>query len=155
MFRSIAYGFFNILTTEMVNDFNDTLNRKPKNTLLKSKSLVNFSDTSTKLINHSTGITSPPPLFTKHPNKLQVSKIKLFPEDTTFLTRKLLFKHLHFLFSSEQHPSLPNSSNKSSHPYDNLATPHGTLTNHPVTSNTGTPIKIFSRVNYPFPPPSS
>ena len=34
LFSSIAHGFFNILAAEMVNDFNDTQNRKPKNTLL-------------------------------------------------------------------------------------------------------------------------
>ena len=33
LFSSIAHGFFNILTAEMVKDFNDTQNRKPKNTL--------------------------------------------------------------------------------------------------------------------------
>ena len=54
-----------------------------------------------------------------------------------------------------QHPSLPIYSNKNSHPNDNLATPHDTLTNAPVTSNTDTPIKLYSRLNYPFPPPSS
>ena len=47
LFSFIAHGFFNILTAEMVSDLNDTQNRKPKNTLSKSKSLVNFSDTST------------------------------------------------------------------------------------------------------------
>ena len=90
-------GFFNILTAEMVNDLNETQNRKPKNTLLKSKSLDNFSDTSTNLINHCTGITSPPPFNTKRPNKLQMPKLNYFQKDTTFLTPKLLFRHLHFL----------------------------------------------------------
>ena len=64
----------------MVNDLNDMQNRKPKITFLKSKSLDNFSDTSTNLINHSTGITSPPPFYTKRPNKLQMPKFKLFPK---------------------------------------------------------------------------
>ena len=35
-FSSIALGFFNILIAQMVNDLNDTRNKKPKNTLLKS-----------------------------------------------------------------------------------------------------------------------
>ena len=43
LFSSIAHGFFNILTAEMLNDFNDTQTRKPKNTLSKYKSLDNFS----------------------------------------------------------------------------------------------------------------
>ena len=42
LFNSIAHGFFNILTAQMVNDLYDTRNKKPKNTLLKSKSLDHF-----------------------------------------------------------------------------------------------------------------
>ena len=57
LFSSIAHGFFNVLTAQMVNDLNDTQNKKPKSTLFKCKSLDNFADTSTHLINHSTGIT--------------------------------------------------------------------------------------------------
>ena len=57
-FSSKAHGFFNVLTSQMVNDFNDTQNKKKtKNPLFKSKSLDHFSDTSTTLINYSTGIT--------------------------------------------------------------------------------------------------
>ena len=41
------------------------------------------------------------------------------------------------------------------HPNDNLTTQHDTLINNPVTSTTDTPINIYSRINYPFPPPSS
>ena len=67
-FSSIAHGFFNVLTARMVNDLNETQNKKPKSTLLKSKSLDNFIDTSTHLINHSTDVTSPPPFQTKRPN---------------------------------------------------------------------------------------
>ena len=80
LFSSIADGFFNIFTAETVNDLNDTQNRKLKNTLLKSKSLDNFSDTSTNLINQSTDITSPPPFYFKSLNKLQMPKFKLFPK---------------------------------------------------------------------------
>ena len=39
LFSSIAHGFFNILTAQMVNDIQDTQNKKPKNPFLKSKSL--------------------------------------------------------------------------------------------------------------------
>ena len=59
-FSSIAHGFLNILTARIVNDLNETQNKKPKSTLLKSKSLDNFFDTSTKLNIHSTDVTSPP-----------------------------------------------------------------------------------------------
>ena len=54
--------------------------KKPKSTLLKSKSLDNFIDTSPKLINQSTDVTSPPPFQTKRPNKSQFPKFNLFPK---------------------------------------------------------------------------
>ena len=82
-------------------------------------------------------------------------KFKLFPKRHHFPHPKTTLHTSTLPFSSEQHPSLPNYSNENSHPNDTLITPHDTLTNAPVTSNTDTPIKIYSRVNYPFPPPSS
>ena len=42
IFSSIAHGFFIVLTARMVNDLDETQNKKPKSTLLKSKSLDNF-----------------------------------------------------------------------------------------------------------------
>ena len=84
LFTSIAHGIFNILTGQMINDLYTTENKRPKNPLLKSKSLDRFSDTSTTLINHPTGITSPPPFYTKRPNKLQIPKFKLFPKRHPF-----------------------------------------------------------------------
>ena len=150
---SIAHGFFNNLTAQMVNDLHDTQNKKPKNHFFKSKSLDHLSDTSTNLINHSTGITSPLPFYTKRPNKLQIPKLKLFPKRQHFSHPKSTFQPS-TLPSSEQHPSLSNYSTTNSHPNDNLASQHDTLINTSVLSNTDTPIKIYSRVNYPFPPPS-
>ena len=154
LFSSIAHGFFNTLTAQMVNDLNDNQNKKPKTSFLKSKPVDHYSDTSTNLINHSTGITSPPPFFTKRHNKLQLPKFKLFPKRQLFSHPKLTLQPAK-LPSSEQHPTLPNYSTTNSHPNNNLATQHDTLINNSVTSNTDTPIKVFSRVNYPFPPPSS
>ena len=128
--------------------------KKPKNKLLKSKSLDHFSDTSTSLIILSTGLTSPPPFYTKRSNKLQMPKFKLFPKRPHFSNSKIPLQ-LSTFPSSEQHPSLPNYSSTNSHPNDNLTTQHDTLLSTSVTSNTDTPIKNYSRVNYPFPPPSS
>ena len=45
LFSSIAHGFFTVLTAQMVNDLNDTQNKKPKSTFFKSKSVDNFADT--------------------------------------------------------------------------------------------------------------
>ena len=109
---------------------------RTENTLLKSNSLDNFSDTSTNLINHSTGITSPPPFYTKCPNKHQMPKFNSFPKRHHLSHPKTTLQTSTLPFSSEQNPSLPNYSNKNSHPNDNLATPHDILTNAPVTSNT-------------------
>ena len=81
-------------------------------------------------------------------------EIKLFPKRPHFSHPKIIF-HPSSLPSSEQHSTLPNYSTTNSLPNDNLATQHDTLINTSVTSNTDTPIKIYSRVNYPFPPPSS
>ena len=146
--------FFNILTAQMVNELHDTQNKKLKNPFLKSKSLDHLSDTSTNLINYSTGITSPPPFYTKRPNKLHIPNFKLFTKRHR-LSQPIITFQPSTLPSSEQHPSLPIYSTTNSHPNDNLATQHDTLINTSVTSNTDTPIKIYSRVNYPFPPPSS
>ena len=154
LLSSIAHGFFNIPTAQMVNGLHDTQDKKPKNPILKSKSLDHLSDTSTNLINLSTGITSPPPFYTKRPKKLQIPKFKLFPKKHHFSHPKVTFQPS-TLPSSDQHPSLPNYSTTNSHPNDNLATLHDTLILTSVTSNTDTPIKIYSRVNYPFPPPAS
>ena len=138
----------------MVNDLNDTQNRKPKKILLKSKPLDHIFDTSTNLINNSTGITSPPPFYTKRPNKLQISKFILFPKKHPFSHHKNTLQ-ASTLPSSDQLPSLPNYANTNPHPNDNLTTQHDTLVKYQVNSNTDTPIKIYSRVDYPLPPPSS
>ena len=103
LFSSIAHGFFNILTAQKVNDLHDTQNKKSKNPFFKSKSLDHLSDTSTKLSNHSTGITSPPPFYTKRPNKLQIPKFELFPKRHHFSQPKITFQPS-TLPSSEQHP---------------------------------------------------
>ena len=103
VFSSIAHGFFNVLTARMVNDLNETQNKKPKSTLLKSKSLDNFIDTSTKLIIHSADVTSPPPFYTKRPSKIQFPKFTFIPKRHHNSHQKLLhflsllFNILHFL----------------------------------------------------------
>ena len=151
LFSSIAHGFFNVLTARMVNDLNETQNKKPKSTLLKSKSLDNFIDTSTNLIIHPPDVTSPEPFYTKRPNKLQFPKFNLFPKRHLNSNQKTTT----LPFSPVQHPPLPNFSHKNLQSNDTSTTQHDTLINNSVTSTTDTPIKTCSRVNYSFPPPSS
>ena len=81
-------------------------------------------------------------------------KSKLFPKRHHFSHPKIT-RQPSTLPSSEQHPPLPNYSHKNLHSNDTSATQHDTLINNSVTSTTDTPIKYYSRVNYPFPPPSS
>ena len=135
----------------MVSDLHETQNKKTKSTLLKSKSLDNFIDTSPNLIIHFTDVTSTPPFYTKRPNKIQFPKFNLFPKRHHNSHHKTAL----LPFSPVQHPPLPNYTHKNLHPNDNLTTQHDTLINNPVTSTTDTPIKIYSRINYPFPPPFS
>ena len=81
--------FFNILTAQMVNDLIDTHHHTPTLALQTSKSLDNFSDNPTNSIINHTGITSPPPFYTKRPNKLHMTRLKLFPERRYFLQAKI------------------------------------------------------------------
>ena len=82
-FSSIAHGIFNNLTAPMVNDLNDTHHHKPTLALQYSKSLDNFSDNPTNSINNHTGLTSPPPFYTKRPNKLHMTRYKVTSEKTS------------------------------------------------------------------------
>ena len=88
IFSSIPHDFFNIFTAEMVNDLSDTHHQKPKLALQTSKSLTHltdnpledFSDNPINSINNPTGITSPPPFHTKHPNKLHMTRFEIISE---------------------------------------------------------------------------
>ena len=92
LFISIAHGFLNILAAQMINDLHDTQVKKPKKPFFKSKSLDHLSDTPTNSITNSTGITSPPPFYTKRPNKLHIPKLPF-----NHLLFLLLNNILHFL----------------------------------------------------------
>ena len=83
--------------------------------------------------------------------KFNFLNLTCFRNDTIILTKKTA----PLPFPPVQNPPLPIYTHKNLHPNDNLSTPHDTLSNNHVTSTTDTPIKIYSRINYPFPPPSS
>ena len=87
LFSSIAHGFFNILTADMVNDLNHSHRKNPKLALPTSKSQDNFSDTLNHFFDNQTlsndntnGITSPPTFYTKRSNKSRLTQLKLFPK---------------------------------------------------------------------------
>ena len=155
IFSCIALGFFNILTLQMVNDLIDTHHHKPLLPLQTSKSLDNFSDNPTSLIIIHTGITSPPPFYTKRPNKLHMTRFKLFPKRRPFLQSNINHRISPLPSSQEQHPTLPNYSTNNATQRDNLTTPTDNLVkNTLVNPDTDIPIKVCFRTNYPFPPPS-
>ena len=75
---SIAHGFLNILTADMVNDLK---NARAKKSLKNSNHLPNISENpldesslnphdTTGISSNPTGITSPPPFYTKRPNRI-------------------------------------------------------------------------------------
>ena len=140
----------------MVNDLTDTHHKKPKSALQTSKCLTNmtdnplegFSDNQTISINNPTGITFPSPFYTKRPNKLHMTRFKLFPRRKQFHQPKTNHRTSTLHSSSVQHPTLPNHSNVNTTPNDIIDD------NTPVNDDTDSPIKVYSKTNYPFPPPS-
>ena len=56
--------------------------------------------------------------------------------------------------SPEQHSNLPNYSTANTTQNDNLVTTNDKLVdNTSVNDKTASPIKVYSKTNYPFPPP--
>ena len=140
----------------MVNDLTDTNHNKPNLALQTSKSLTHltdnpledFSDNQTNSINNRTGIFSPPRFYTKRPNRLQMTRLKLFLERKQFHQPKAHRRTSTLHSSSVQHPTLPIYSNVNPTPNDVI------VDNIPVTDDTDNPIKIYSNSIYPFPSPS-
>ena len=156
IFSSIVHDFLKkIPTAQMVNDLRGTHHQKPTLPPKTSKSLDNSPDNSTNSINNHTGNTSPPPFYTKRPYKLHITRYKLFPKRLPFLQSKINHRTSPLPASQEQPPTLPNHSTTNTTQHENLTTPtDNLLTNTLVTFDTDTPIKIHSKTNYPFPPPS-
>ena len=161
----------------MVNDLNHTPHKKPKLTLSTSKSLDNFSDNSDHFfanelnsINNPTGISSPLVCFcpflvcsslpvcffyTERPNKLRLARFILFPKRQPLSQPTINYRTSTLPPSQEQHPTLPYYSTANTTQNDNLTTQNDTLLDHTsVNDDTDSPIKVYSKTNYPFPPPS-
>ena len=108
IFSSIAHGFLNIRTAQMVNNLKDTHHQKPALPLKTSKSLDNSLDYSTNSIYNPNGLISPPLFYTKRPNILHMTRFKLFSKRRQFLQSKINNKTSPHPASQEQHPTLPN-----------------------------------------------
>ena len=153
----------------MVNDLNRTHRKNPKLALPTfisqenfSDTLLPFSDNQTPSINNTNGITSPPHFYTKRRNKFSLTRLKLFPKGSPLSQPTIIYRTSVLPSSQEQNPLLPNYTLTSaiehdnySHKHDNLATRHGNLVNDTSVKNgTETPIKFYSKTNYPFRLPS-
>ena len=149
---------FYILTAEMVNDLTDTRHKKRKSALQTAKFLTHmtcnpidiFSDNQTNSINNPTGITSPRPFYTKRPNRLHMTRFKIFPKRKQFHQPKTNQRTSTLHSSSVQHPNptLPSYSNVNTTPNDII------VDNTTANNDTDNPCKKFSKTNYPFSPPS-
>ena len=84
-----------------------------------------------------------------------MSKFKLFPKRQQVSQPTINHRTSTLPSSPEQHPTLPNYSTATTTQNDNLVTPNNNLVNNTlVSTDADSPIKIYSKINYPFPPPS-
>ena len=145
----------------MVNDLNDTRHHKTKIALKGSKSspmthvidnpLDDFSnsDDQTNHITTPTDITSPPPFYAKRPNKFnKMARFKLVPKRKQNLHSKTNHKTSTLHSPPVQNPTLPNNSTVNKPPND------FPLANTFANNDNDSPVKVYSRTNYSFPPPS-
>ena len=152
----------------MENDLNDNHHHKPKLALKGSKSpaithvidnpLDDFSnsDDQTNPITTPTGITSPPPFHTKRPNKFKnMAQFKSIPKRKQNPHPKSNQNTSRLHSSPVQNPTLPNYSTPNDTTTPVTTTPNDySLDNTSANTDNDSPVKIYSKTNYPFPPPS-
>ena len=92
LFTSIAHGFFNIITAELVKDLKDSNARRPLPPVKFSHQLSTIienpldessdnSDDQTNTSYKPSGIISPPPFYTKRPTRIpKMTRFELFPK---------------------------------------------------------------------------
>ena len=153
LLNSVTNGFLNILTADMIHDLKDT---RSKSSSKSSHQLPNITDNpidessynpneTTGISSNPTGITSPQPFYTKRPNR--ISKMIRF----IFLPNRKPYSNQtsHNVHSKSNTPSsLPHYSPVITNPNDYP------LTTSSVDCEMDTPVRICSKTNYSFPPPS-
>ena len=153
LLNSIAHGFLNILTADMIHDLKNT---RSKSSSKSSHQMPNITDNpvdessykpndTTGISSNPTGITSPPPFYTKRPNR--ISKMTRFK----FLSKRKPYSNQtsHNVHSkSNTQSSLPHYSPVTTNPNDY------TLTTLSVDCEMDTPVRIYAKTKYSFPPPS-
>ena len=173
IFSSIAHGFFNILTSEMVNDLKDAPSKKraqrPNKISSKFSPLtitesplnqtsinsdypsdnLQFSPNRKNDSQNLNGITPPPPFYTKRPTRKlpKMSNLKFLPKRKSYNT--ITIDYSKQVTQPVLHPSIPHYTNvtSKSDTYQLNSTPLDNI-------ETVTPVKIYSKTNYSFPPSS-
>ena len=151
--NSIAHGFLNIITADMIHDLK---NVRSKSSSKSSHQMSNITDNpldessynsndTTGISSNLTGITLPPPFHTTRPNRIsKMTRFKFLPKRKQYSNQTPLKVHS----KSNTQSSLPHYSPVTTNPNDY------TLTTSPVDCEMDTPVRIYSKTNYSFPPPS-
>ena len=146
---SIAHGFLNILTADMVNDLK---NARSKKSLKNSNHLPNIFENpldesslnphdTTGICSNPTGITSPPPFYTTRPNR--ISKTTRF----IFLTKRKQYSNQKLNTDQSKSTTLSSLTHYSfvtTNPND-----YPLNTSH-VDCETDTPVRIYSKTKTSF-----
>ena len=150
LLNSIAHGFLKILTAHMLHDLK---NNRSKSSSKSSHQMSNITDNpvdessynpndTTGISSNSTGITSPTPFFTKRPNRISKMTRIFLPKRKEYSNQTPHIVHS----KSNTQSSLPHYSPVTTNPNDY------TLTTSPVDCEMDTPVRIYLKTNYSFPP---
>ena len=99
----------------------------------------------TGISSNPTGITSPPPFYTKRPTRIsKMTRFEFLPKRKQYSSQKPNTGQSTSTTSS----SLPHYSSVTTNPEDYP------LNTSPVDCEMDTPVRIYSKTTYSFPPPS-
>ena len=99
----------------------------------------------TKQIQLITQLVLLPLFYTKRPNRIHMTRLKVVPKRKQFQQLNIVQRSSTLLSSPVQRPTLPNDSTVNTTPNYNIDD------NIPVNNDTDSPIKVYSKTNYLFP----
>ena len=135
----------------------DLKNTRSKRSFKSSNHLPNITENSLDesslnphdtigISSNPTDITSPPPFYRERPNRIsKITRFKFLPKWKQYSNQKSNTGHQSTSITSS---SLPHYSFVTTNPNDYL------LNTSPVNCEMDTPVRIYSKTNYSFPPPS-
>ena len=153
LLNSVAHGFLNVLTVDMIHDLKNTCS---KSSSKSSHHLPNITDNpvdessynpndTTAISSNPTGITSPQTFYTKRRNRIsKTTRFEFLPKRKPYSNQTSHNVHS----TSNTQSSLPHYSPVTKNLNDY------TLTTSSVDCEMDTPVRIYSKTNYSFPPPS-